>query len=77
MAHPTLQGLAQTLCIYRDDTARIAAMNSPLGRSQLLVRLVSYLEAKQRTLLHWHDTEEVLVLLDVDGILNSFRPVTE
>jgi hypothetical protein len=25
------------------------------------------LEAKQRNLLHWHDTEEVLVLLEVDG----------
>ena len=67
MAHPTLQRLAQTLCIYRGDTARIAAMNSPLGRSQLLVVWLAALEAKQRTLLHRHDTEEVLVLLEVDG----------
>jgi quercetin dioxygenase-like cupin family protein len=42
------------------------AVNRSAGADSLSVWLVD-LEAQQRTPLHWHDTEEVLVFLEVDG----------
>jgi mannose-6-phosphate isomerase-like protein (cupin superfamily) len=42
------------------------AVNRAAGSNSLSVWLAD-LEAQQRTPLHWHDTEEVLVFLEVDG----------
>jgi len=42
------------------------AVNRSAGANSLSVWLAD-LEAQQRTPLHWHDTEEVLVFLEVDG----------
>jgi quercetin dioxygenase-like cupin family protein len=42
------------------------AVNRSAGANALSVWLAD-LKAQQRTPLHWHDTEEVLVFLEVDG----------
>jgi hypothetical protein len=42
------------------------AVNRSSGANSLSVWLAD-LKAQQRTPLHWHDTEEVLVFFEVDG----------